>query len=78
MLSYLDQVFVLGYQKSKVSLLNPLSNQNMFQHPRPLLKLFGLGEYFKTLVKNKKKGIVLYSDNKSAIALVKNQVIHDR
>ena len=57
MLSYLDQTFVLGYKKNKVLLLNPLPKQNMFQHPRLLLKLFGLGEYLKTLVKNKKMGL---------------------
>ena len=78
MLSYLDQTFVLGYKKNKVLLLNPLPKQNMFQHQRLLLKLFGLGEYLKTLVKNKKKGIVLYCDNKSAIAIAKNPVSHER
>ena len=78
MLSYLDQTFVLGYQKKKVLLLNPLPKQNMFQHPRLLPKLFGLGEYLKTLLKNKKNGIVLYCDNKSAIAIAKNPVSHER
>ena len=57
MLSYFYQAFVLGYKKIKVLFLNPLPNQNMFQHPRLLLKLFGLGEYLKTLVKNKKNGL---------------------
>ena len=57
MLSYLDQAFVLGYKKRKVLLLNPLPKQNMFQHPRLLLKLFGVEEYLKTLVKNKIKGL---------------------
>jgi len=57
MLSYLDQVFVLGYQKSKVLLLNPLPKQNMSQQLRLLLNLFGLGEYLKTLVKNKTEGL---------------------
>ena len=47
----------LGYQKSKVLLINPLPKPNMFQHLRLLLKLFGLGEYLKTLVKNKKNGL---------------------
>ena len=42
-------------RKSKVLLLHPLPKQNMFQHPRLLLKLFGLGEYLKKLVKNKTK-----------------------
>ena len=78
MLFYFDQAFVLGYQKNKVLLLNPLPKQNMFQHPMLLLKLFGLGEYLKTLVKNKKKRIVLYCDNKSAIAIAKNPVSHER
>ena len=55
MLSYLDQTFVLGYNKRKMLLLNPLLKQNMFQHPRLLLNLFVLGEYLKTLVDNKKK-----------------------
>ena len=50
----------------------------MFQHPMLLLKLFGLGEYLKTLVKNKKKGIVLYCDKKSANAIAKNPVSHKR
>ena len=77
MLSYLDQAFVLGYQKNKVLLLNPLSKQNMFQHTRLLLNLFGLGEYLKTLVKNKKK-TVLHCDSKSAIAIAKNPVSHER
>ena len=31
----------------------------------------------KTLVKNKKKGIVLYCDKKSAIAITKNPVSHE-
>ena len=38
-------------------LLNPLPKQNMFHHPGLLLKLFGLGEYLKILVKNNKKGL---------------------
>ena len=42
-------------RKRKVLLLHPLPKQNMFQHPRLLLKLFGLGEYLKTLVQNKKE-----------------------
>ena len=50
----------------------------MFQHPRLLLKLFDLGEYLNTLVKNKKKGTVLYCDDKSAIAIAKNIVSHER
>ena len=49
----------------------------MFQHPRLLLKLFGLGEYLKTLVKNKKK-TVLHCDSKSAIAIAKNPVSHEK
>ena len=40
--------------KKQSLLINPLPKQNIFQHPRLLLKLFGLGEYLKTLVKNKK------------------------
>ena len=43
--------------KKQSLLINPLPKQNIFQHPRLLLKLFGLGEYLKTLVKNKKKGL---------------------
>ncbi|XP_059315531.1 uncharacterized mitochondrial protein AtMg00240-like [Lycium ferocissimum] len=54
-LSYLVQAFVLGCQKSKVLLLNPLPMQNMSQQLRLLLKLFGLGECLKILVKNKKE-----------------------
>ena len=50
----------------------------MFQHLRLLLKLFDLLEYLKTLVKNKKKEIVLYCDNKSIIAIAKNPVSHER
>ncbi|WMV30655.1 hypothetical protein MTR67_024040 [Solanum verrucosum] len=42
MLSYLDQVFILGYQKSKVLLLNQLPKQNMSQQLSLLLKLLGL------------------------------------
>ena len=78
MLSYFYQAFVLGYKKIKVLFLNPLPNQNMFQHPRLLLKLFDLGEYLKTVVKNEKKRTVLYCDNKSAIAIAKNPVSHER
>ena len=63
MLSYLDQVFVLGYQKRKVLLLNPPPKKNIFQHPRLLLKLFDLGEYWKTLVKNKKRKFCIMITN---------------
>jgi len=78
MLSYLDQAFVLGYKKRKVLLLNPLPKQNMFQHPRLHLKLFGLGEYLKTLVKNKKKGLFCIVITNQQLQIAKNPVSHER
>ena len=43
--------------KKKSVVAQSLPKQNMFQHPRLLLKLFGVEEYLKTLVKNKIKGL---------------------
>ena len=72
MLSYLDQAFVLGYQKSKVLLLNPLPKQNMFP------QAIWLRRIFEDIGEKQKKRTVLYCDNKSAIAIAKNPVIHER
>ena len=43
--------------KKKSVVAQSLPKQNMFQHPRLLLKPFGVEEYLKTLVKNKIKGL---------------------
>ena len=74
MLSYLDHVFVLGYQKSKVLLLNP----EYVSASKATSQAIWRRRIFEDIGEKQNKGIVLYCDNKSAIAIAKNQVSHER
>ena len=60
MLSYLDHVFVLGYQKSKVLLLNP----EYVSASKDTSQAIRLRRIFEDIDEEQKRGIVLYCDNK--------------
>ena len=75
MISYLDQVFALGYQKKQNMVAQSTVETTYISASKATTQAICLRTIFG---EKKKRGIVLYCDNKSTIAIAKNQVSHER
>ena len=77
MLSYLDQVIVLGYQKTNI-VVQSTTEEEYVSASKAISQAIWLRRIFEDIGEKQKKGTVLYCYNKSAIAISKNPVSHER
>ena len=76
-LSYLDQIFLLGFKKNQSVVAQSTTETEYVSPSKATSQAIWLRRIFED-IRETKNEIVLFCDNKSAITIAKNPVSHER